>query len=54
MSLAMRPCKVCFYSSTSSPSTSTVLGCVSPGTAIPTAGAPVLLRLDDGTSCASY
>jgi hypothetical protein len=57
-------CKVCFYDATS-PSASTSLRCVSPGTTLSgtelygagvdaSASYPRLLRLDDGSSCASY
>jgi hypothetical protein len=46
-------CKVCFYSSTT-PSTATLISCASPGTSLPATTAPLLLRLDDGTSCANY
>ena len=57
-------CKVCLYDSTT-PSTSTILKCVSPGATLSrtdlygsgvdaSASNPVLLRLDDGSNCASY
>jgi len=56
-------CKVCIYDSTT-PSASSVIGkCLSPGTSMSKSafiGAdggvtyPALVRLDDGTSCASY
>jgi hypothetical protein len=55
-------CEVCLYRSTT-PSASTIVRCVSPGNALSGAdlaalsgdgGTGALLRLDDGTSCASY
>jgi hypothetical protein len=55
-------CKVCVYDSTT-PSASSVIKCLSPGASIDRSafvGAdggityPALVRLDDGTSCASY
>jgi hypothetical protein len=57
-------CKICMYSSTT-PSAATLLKCISPNTTLTAtdlyapgdaapAGYPVLLRLDDGSSCGSY
>jgi hypothetical protein len=57
-------CKVCLYDSTA-PSASTILKCVSPGAVLSgtdlygtgadaSASEPLLLRLDDGSGCASY
>jgi hypothetical protein len=46
-------CEVCFYSATT-PSTATLISCASPGTTVPATSAPLLVRLDDGTSCAKY
>jgi len=57
-------CKICLYSSTT-PSATTLLKCLSPNTTLSAAdlyaagdaapvGFPVLLRLDDGSSCGSY
>jgi len=57
-------CKVCLYDSTM-PSDSAILKCVSPGTTLSgtslyggdadaSASKPILLRLDDGSDCASY